>query len=835
MSNVYYEMNNVYMHGCDTMWGFINLNGNCEIDFTDCIISDAQYAIYSWELNYPKIILTNDTFRNNDFGICTFQSIPSYELSGNLFTGSLQGMLYPYIGLKSMVGISTYWNSSLNLNFIDWPNKFTLMKEGIVVHNTNMYIYSDFGYFDNIQGNFGYGNAIHSVHVSGGNQNMLLKEGNSGLLLAPDFNDCSVGIFAQNINVKAVDNNFIDVITGIKIDRCKNKTVLIDHNIIDCSYEGVFLYQNDPVGIIDVTNNIIFLNPSSNMLFGSACIKNAEALVPPSNYNNISFNELTVNSMGNYGIISTMAYGTLISDNAVKMNDYLDNVAGIKLNACRYNEVKCNRIYGPGYLLGNSAVRSPFGIEIAFTTETRYSCNETNETYTGIGFEDDCSGTDFRGNKMRNHSRGLWYNRYATTGYQSYKGNKWLGTSIPNYPDTAAVHDGFFAADQYYIGPCQNCLPPSIKPMANWFFNFTTGNDFECELMVPACADYGHEEKKCRYSDTILNGADYLIAADSINYIAYNDELYWSQDRYLFDKLNSNPGLLTGNPLMQSFYSLSLNNSVGQFQAVENHTKSAMTADETTAQYISDLSRRTFVIIDSIETINTILSTALNYADSVKYNEIIVALKLNLNILSQIINEATLGLEYLRSLLVEDLVSENNGLSSTTLIEANEKAVRDLYLKTVAVGNNNFTQIQLEIIRNIALQCPLSGGKAVYFARSLYCSIRDTIINENGLCMPQSIIKSKQITPENETEIHFSFYPNPALNSVQLFWNHSVEQFAEVQVFDLLGRKVHTQVIDLSGTIGMINITSLINGIYFLKIRTECGNSINCGKLVVTR
>lgn len=85
------------------------------------------------------------------------------------------------------------------------------------------------------------------------------------------------------------------------------------------------------------------------------------------------------------------------------------------------------------------------------------------------------------------------------------------------------------------------------------------------------------------------------------------------------------------------------------------------------------------------------------------------------------------------------IMSENNALSSSLIYEQNEINVNNIYLSTIAVNQADSIINYSTQLYNIANQCALSGGSAVYSARSLYHLINDSIIfDDTRICNSSS-------------------------------------------------------------------------------------------------
>ncbi|MHC1706010.1 MAG: T9SS type A sorting domain-containing protein [Bacteroidales bacterium] len=833
------------IHGCNQLWSYFYLHGNSTIDLTGCTIKDGIYSIFAYGPYTPKIILNSDYFINNYISLMTADfSSPLYEISNTTFTSDPIGLLSPKTGLKSIAGIVSYFNPYMDLHLVNSPNYFMDLRSGIAVHFTNMTIGHDFCIFENIHGMDDQNNPLGTAIWSQGLNNgigapyFLIKEANTGVINNPDFNDCSQGLRVEAVNLEVISNVFENVTEGIFLNKCQNKVDLIKENHINCFEHGIRLYQCDQVGTIDILNNEISIDASNSGAYASACIKVDEGASStfPINRFTIIENHLTVDRNANYGIVCNSAKGTLISENIITLNDYDYNFAGISLVNCYGNDVKCNHITGPGYTNGIVNLLSPFGIYVAATGRSSFSCNETDETYTGLYFNQGCPSTDIRGNDIRDHYWGLFYDQSISINAQYYQGNKWLGTNNPNYPGLAANCLNSPLGKEYYVRPpCQYCLPPTVFPAILWFITDPPGSNFDCNLMTPPCSGGGIKDLSVK--DSSLTGLDYLIAYDSLVFPQYDLELNTVNQRYLCDKLNKNPDFLSESPVMQSFYNLPSLNNIKLFIDTKDDLNNAMIVDLSASKSIDSLNQKVLSLYDSVMDITSILRTGLTPSDSIQLTELIGTLKSEIENISCQIMTISQQFSTQKVLLLDNVITENENLPLTLIMELNEKLINDIYLKTIASGNNLFTAEQIEIMRTIAAQCPITGGKAVYLARSLYSATRDTIYNDRELCSMEggSVIKSQNIILENDNSPHLSIYPNPATNYVQVISDHIIKGEIHIQFFDLLGEKVFEKSIKLESQSASVDIKNCPAGVYFIKCILDNGSIQGKNKLIITR
>ena len=176
------------------------------------------------------------------------------------------------------------------------------------------------------------------------------------------------------------------------------------------------------------------------------------------------------------------------------------------------------------------------------------------------------------------------------------------------------------------------------------------------------------------------------------------------------------------------------------------------------------------------------------------------------------------------SVNVSDAVNQNNTIADTNLIESNQKAVNDIYLKSLAIGKQP-DSMQIVQLTEIAYQKPYIGGNAVYSARAiLRLDINDI----------ERTIQNKNLNVLNNPnkEIDCKLYPNPAKDEVIVDFYGELPKDLFIELFDLLGNKVETQ--NLKENITKISTIKQNSGVYYFRIINN-NELIKSGKLVIIK
>ena len=178
-----------------------------------------------------------------------------------------------------------------------------------------------------------------------------------------------------------------------------------------------------------------------------------------------------------------------------------------------------------------------------------------------------------------------------------------------------------------------------------------------------------------------------------------------------------------------------------------------------------------------------------------------------------------------------DLISDQNQIiNGTNILEENEQIINEIYFSTVALNQLDNLFNYAASLLNIALQCPLSGGPAVYRARSLYYIIDPTMdYDDEQICLQGGYLfkTSRNLTKNSK------LYPNPSNSIVSIVYN--VESNSVLQIFDCYGRIINNYSIDPKNFIFSFETENFENGLYNYRIVDKKGIIIDTGQFIIMK
>lgn len=852
-------MKYVDLQACSKMWRGISILNTGFIGGVfgakSCNISDAEYGVYAPHLTTVSVLAT--TFVNCYVGIYvppppaqTLMNNTTVFVSNSYFYGT-GTMAIPYQGQTNLLGHVPYAGIEVSRLMLDLnqPSKglnyFSYMSNGIVGRRSNIRVANC--QFLNIHPDVVYdplttaslnkkfnGSAIFG---SGFKTNFMIDQigfGNMNTSLFSFF-DCTYGIFADNITLHSTANNMMNMSVGYHGRLIKQKKeTLITSNLIDALHSGIELLQCDESDKTIVWNNDITFG-SSLQGVDDVGIDVQENLGINLNsrihFNRINFRAGATSARTGIHFNSTHTFFATQNELNMTNNDF--NHDGLFTEGSRRINISCNIVNG-------AANYDPLGYQSAITNEMGSSpiigCNDVFSTINGISFLGATASTsinaDVKGNNFNEHYYGLRYSFTALTNPQDWKGNVW---NLPALSGFQAYHEDpsvLFV----FTNRVENVslLPTSSPPL--WFFQAPNpnGDDFDCPTGGSGGSNYcGQFPPDCMGCRTEM---DEKIADGTIENNPYTDETRWMLKNGLYEKLLANPSLLT-DPLMQAFFNDMDGSVFEQLKEVENVRGKLFETDaafKTLVEQNYAAAEQHLTAIDlKMQEFNTAVdngsSTAAILADVATSNTELEALADNTG-------TAIDNVDALRMSNKADAEFDNTLITATVLIEENEKTVNEIYLATVGSDASEFAPEQIDLLRQIAWQCPMAGGNAVFRARALLALVEGyRYYNDREICNFAGIaIRQAAENKGNVNTMLATVHPNPTSNAATLAYYLPDQAEGEFKLTTTAGQELFTVKLQGGKQAYKFSTANYVPGIYYYELSNN-GNRVAYGKLVIIR
>ncbi len=820
-----------HIRGCDKRWKSITVKNKGKLNvlgYGQGLIEDGQHAITAetgstltidqvhFDKNFIAIYSEQGGFTLNPFSgntiECSDALLPHFDSND------------PEDGPWSFAGIKVK-NQILSVGVSNGPANFFLdLRNGIIVNSGSLTLTNS--QFNNIE-RLDYSQAGTAVTVDQGG--FFENVGDCSSPLSVLFDNCRIGIFLRNVDIKARTNAMTNMETGILVRDCIWKRIVICNNDIQATLRGVSLFFNDPAAAISVYANDITISPPfpDNRAAGIFVRENNNDQVSAQigDANNIT----TVGAGSGISVMSSSDYN--IHENNIQISNSPLGIlayAGIRIEQCEAPFICTNNVIGDLNTQPNGDMNGPFGIRMRSSLDAIFECNSVNSTYIGVQFDMPCDNTRFATTSFDNHHFGLHYTATGRTGLQPpdgippLHGNRWNGTWMA--PDAiGARHESdnpdFVNASRYVVPKLDAPFGP-VNPESSSSSWFTVDSleelqcDIICEIIPESYPFDGWTEKIAR--GQLTPG----VSDTSIN---------WLQQYNLYKELREDPSQIVPGSVLDSFYNANSSTTIGRFVLLESDMHGLFGLDSMTLARLDGFSLAMQSKMAQVVNFDTLLASASGQ-DSLDMLNQRAQLLIEVDSLSDLYTALTDSLDWQRSLAADALIAQNYSISTSDIWEDNLKTVNHIFLNTLAKQSAP-TGSQFDLLRSIAQQCPWDGGMAVFKARSLMEGWTEEHFED---ALPCGGGQQGLVLPPIESQVmqFFRIYPNPAKNQVEVVLSQPAGEDWKLELLGLQGQLLLTYSIPLESTRIILSLPEQSNGIYWLVLK-KTGGMIQAQKLVI--
>ncbi|MBL7982139.1 MAG: hypothetical protein JNL52_10070, partial [Flavobacteriales bacterium] len=816
---------------CDSvMWKGISVGNGSIANLYASLLADAETGIEATD--GATVIISGCDFRNNrvDVGVPPNTVFNSVSLLAQNTVFHAEGPLAaPYTGQTTVLGTQGYAAFDVNdmaLDLTGIANVIHHKSNGVVGTRCDVHVANCS--MRDIQPDPAYvlvGNGA-GINCSGPQGWFTLKQTGfgAGIGAAPSFKDCYWGIYTRYMNVRSSENFMNNVGTAYRVEKSGYRDVDIQNNRLDTRRDGIVLNMNDGAAYLLVQfNDITFAQdpPPGQYNKGYYAIRVNEAntlnLDSKIQNNTIRYRLGAYSARGGIWLVSARRY--LVANNTLLMTDNASNRVGILLNGCTEPDVKCNDIHGAtnGYLeLGQASVRSFGG------TTPLFSCNRMDRTTNGMLFSG-WTVAEVRGNEISNHKYGLHLEQNAIIGPQNHRGNLWLQPAQVwgAWCETASIADqSVIAVDPgaAYNTPTSSSPPGFIFPQSGTTFSCYDGLG-ECVGYKERCVGCGNEIYQAVVDSSLENGV-------------YTDETRWSLKGELYEVLKSDSTMLE-DPAMQAFYSAVQSTVIGALKDVDEERIALFDMDSTIVVQLQQNREQLLVLQGELKlALGDLSAPGLTEAQKTFLLGAIQGLQQNIGELIAFNTHALTLAADSRVLSAEGVKNTNAMLGATELTETNSKTVNEIYLNTVAKDVDEFTVQQTDNLFEVANQCPLLGGDAVFMARALYYLIDpEQEFDDPALCLQQGLITKNLKEGPNE---RLSIVPNPTNGKATLVLSTPLVYGGQLFMYGAMGSEIFNKRLPSDQLRIELDLSGLASGVYHFRVRSALGDEGD-GRLIISR
>lgn len=167
----------------------------------------------------------------------------------------------------------------------------------------------------------------------------------------------------------------------------------------------------------------------------------------------------------------------------------------------------------------------------------------------------------------------------------------------------------------------------------------------------------------------------------------------------------------------------------------------------------------------------------------------------------------------------------NSSFTPINIIESNYKAFFTIYLNYLVVENYNLVPEDKSIIESIAFQCPYTGGRIVYQARSLMSIWDQRQFDDDAICSNSFRLAAQVKANINNSE--FRVYPNPS-SGLTVFESDEKYLDGNILIYDFRGSLVES--IKYTGNKTFYEFSHQPSGLYYFQFY-DCDRLLYSGKI----
>jgi Secretion system C-terminal sorting domain len=824
---------NTSVEGCQSRWNSITAESGSSLYAWGTTVKDGGKAFSVNDGSNLSVVRCN--FIDNYIGIHVpysnnMQSING-SIGGNNFTGTGQLKQYgtaalqyalPYAGIhiNRATGLSLF---PVGGNHGYFNNTFNNLSTGILSeYGSNLFVRGSV--FSNLSSS-AYGSGIGIVTT--GYNNMLDLQG-LGKYSNATFDNCYIGISAvQSGNLKISESNMSNIsYIGINnVLLSSGSYARIKNNYMWGIKKGIRSFRSS-VSDGEISYNTILAQANDGDIYNAHALDCSETsssgawIIKQNNF----FTDNAVSSLRfNSGSNPT------IKENAFQQLGYLSVFNGSYISGTYQPNLSCN------WVTGNTPPTSFNGSRGMYIYGASYgniSCNDVGYVSQPFDFTGMCDATQLKANSMGYSLYGLNINYGSYIGTQPHRGNLFNGPFSSGCgvnhgsTDPTAVSQSNFTVHSlstpYY--PFTNSSCPN-----NGLFNVTSGSPFSCSSSNTCPNGVGpmlrQPNNETASEGDIMDKLDETLIAGKLPQSDYSKELLWTGRRHLYRRLNENVALKSSDVRYSEYLVKQVGTSVAQFEDFERQfsdmikTEASKTAliqynNEKISAIMTDLAafdtKLGDVDMKDVKAMKALMDERRAYCDKMQ----------TLGLQSEKVHASV---SVWKKAELEKLASINKRISTFNTLEDNQKQVNQIKIETTLTDATALTASQIEALESVAGQCPLSGGDAVFEARSLLSMAKDVYYDDEKLCKSQSqlvedVTISKTKRPLSISGLSVS--PNPANNVISVSFEGKTEDKGQVMIMNSVGKTLKVNTVN-ANQVYSIDVSDMPNGLYTVLIKVE--------------
>jgi hypothetical protein len=824
---------------CDNMSQGINLSSNARAIIRGSWLGDMQYAV---NLHQKSVLTSIDNhFQNNYISINAVAPTNAatmgigMNVSKCVFEATKLHMAPKYTGQfplplsypKSGINLEKVINISINPDSAH-QNIFRNLNSGIVANKTTLSIsnckFRNILKIDNYpQSASILGVALYDRGTSSAFTLSYTGERDSS---KKDFVNCSTGILGLGLNLNASRTYMDSVDIGIQAKRSNMAAIDIHQNTINCNVSGISILTNwfaDSISVIDNEIRGGYLPYQTNGLGSNAIGIDVEGnnLVQSGVRYLFANNYIYLSQYAKMGVELQYSKSIDLLENFISIdNDQNTQIVGIALFKTEQSTISCNDISGSRINQSNDYPEA--GIQYASSLGNIVGMNSMNFIAQGIDVIGICdNGIDqstFEKNFFGFGFNGLRYRGSAVVNEQFHTGNNWIHVAFSGWGavNFDTLNAQFF---KYSVNGSGNSIPLTRFPQ-NWF---TPDSLPDPQINSGDCNNFGGTNQN-------PIPAFLKLSSDSLRTMEHIQELNWQSKLNVYTKLIEHPEYLAENADLADFYIYNAATAIHYIAQLNVERDSLLSNQQTLIQNIKSNS------IDIFEKSNVLKELYYRFENpNLKEDELDSLLIQNDNLMMELDQSVQLGNYYVEQLANSlqtkvDLISTlTDSIQGSEIYEVNEEQMNGFESYLESNPDDDSLDSKQTLLYNIATQCPLTGGVAVFKARAYFKLINPNLFYDDiGTCIQSGVLYRQK----KETNQFVNLFPNPTTGLTNI--DYMISDDAKMEISDQMGRTVNIMELKANIHSEKVDLTKFANGYYFYRVQNDSG-VISNGKLILVK
>ncbi|MFN0174666.1 MAG: T9SS type A sorting domain-containing protein [Saprospiraceae bacterium] len=853
---------------CQSLWNGIEVLPGGSLTTNGAIIRNAYFAISPINPGniapLPKLSLRNTIFQRNFVGI--YAVVGSFAVSlfmNNTFEGSGNNPIYSTSSCNPPAQISgvpysqrtycgIYFDGSMGGSLLlagqSTNNLIKDMQAGIVCINGTSRVtgcrFENIAFLANAPALY-QGTPLTFIDNLGGKRLVFTGLGKETLLAT--INNCERAVYLKT--TKPLTEAYVsacrmlEVQNGIEFDESGEGNFA--RGAVSNCYIGCTKYPSPPnikmrsTGIEVKDPNIAYSNFSISgndidVDQPEAFTPNVDPTILPTGINVVAMHN-QASSAGMLFDIGSNNINLIAGINGITTENVANaNISGnviIKTKESLLDVYRCISVVGG---LGNTITCNiatnfpqggPVGIPLGIVCESSLNAQISQNTVKdmasclAVRFDnaEDCviSYNNFDSNPALIQGTGIYYFD-AITGPQYLLGNDWLGDFGFGAFYEHNVQNGFLYCDSRYqvsgganvFNPTNPVVTTMIENCGNWFTVEGTENDYICGGATGAAGILTKNE-----ADLNLAGGGTLSLSPGYK---------WTSEMGLIRKFVENPQLATGDAVINGFLQAQQGQPVTAMYGVRNSinglegsiSPALLGNIQNTLLQLDAKEAILLALVENIDTDPNALASFTTITDQTETLEQLLQSYMTLALSTMAISGAT-------------VLNTNSSINSSILPCASERNINGLYLETQVIAPRALTASELEVVGQIALNCPKDAGSIVYLARAWYYLQTGMVLDTPCGYFAPPLGGGERNSPHEEPASDLVLMPNPADNSVEVILPANLGEYT-LLITDMWGRPMlQRKIPESEGSYAQtIPTEGLSTGIYLVYIRAKTGKPL---------